>query len=193
MEKLSRNCCARDPMEARSRIPPNRAVGAAYAASPCYAASQAFLRKKTRGASSRTLLGRITKRRRKLQSSAQVPRCVATEAISGGRSRSRSAQPRASPGGKLVASGSTWGQACGQQPPRTEGARIGGRPGRVGKGFARRRMSRATGRLRATSPPGWGRTGGRFGRSTGRSGRYASTSPPVGSARYLRPTNIRPV
>ena len=120
------------------------------------------------------------------------PRCVATEAVSGGWARSRSAQPRASPGGKLVASGSTWGQACGQQPPRTEGARIGGRPGRVGKGFARRRMSRATGRLRAKSRPGWGRTGGRFGRSTVRSGRYASTSPPVGSARYLRPTNIRP-
>ena len=86
-KKLSRNCCARDPMEARSRIPPYRAVGAAYAASPCYAASQAFLRKKTRGASSRTLLGRITKRRRKLQSSAQAPWCVATEAISGGWSR----------------------------------------------------------------------------------------------------------
>ena len=84
------------------------------------------------------------------------------------------------------------GASCGQQPPRTGGARIGGGPGRVGKGFARRRTSRATGRLRATSQPGWGRTGGRFGRSTGRSGRYASTSPPVGSARYLRRTNIRP-
>ena len=122
---LSRNCCARRPMEARSRIPPYRTAGAAYAASPCYAASQAFWRKKTRGESSRTLLGRTTKRRRKLQSSTQVPRCVATEATSGGWSRSRSAQPRASPGGKLLGA-SLWSTATSRRGgPYRRAARSG--------------------------------------------------------------------
>ena len=83
-------------MKDRSCAPPEQTVGAASAASPCFATSHACRRERTRGKPSRMLPGRKTARRRKLQSSTQVSGCAA---VGGGVAfdlRSRAPPPEGS-------------------------------------------------------------------------------------------------